>query len=73
MLHDAPYIVKGLRHEMKFFQAYNNKWLSVLSVLALVDFTNFCFLVDEKIKLKFLTCALKLITRTNFEIPSSRQ
>jgi hypothetical protein len=37
-----------------FLKAFNNKY--VLSVHALIVFTIFCSLVDEKINLKFLAC-----------------
>ncbi len=45
---------KKLCHEMNFCNAYNIKY--VLSVHALIGFSIFCFLVDEKIKLKVLAC-----------------
>jgi hypothetical protein len=48
--------------------AYNIKL--VLSVHALVVFTIFCLLVDEKIKLKALACSFEIIL-TNFENPLS--
>jgi hypothetical protein len=51
--------LKGLCHEMKFFfKAYYNKL--VLSVHALVVLTIFCFLVDEKMKLKVLACSFEI-------------
>ncbi len=51
--------LKGLCHEMNIFlKAYNNKW--VLFVQALMVFRNFCFLVDEKIKLNDLACFFEL-------------
>ncbi len=42
-----------------FLKAYNNKY--VLSVHALIVFTIFCFLDDEKIYYYYLKCLLGLI------------
>jgi hypothetical protein len=51
--------LKGLCHEMKkIFEAYYNKL--VLSVHALMVLTIFCFLVDEKMKLKVLACSFEI-------------
>jgi hypothetical protein len=41
-----------------FWKAYNNK--KVLFIQALMVFTKFCFLVDEKIKLKDLACSFEI-------------
>jgi hypothetical protein len=41
----------------------------VFSVHVLIVFTTFCFLVDEKIKHKFLACSFEILS--NFENPSS--
>ena len=51
--------LQGLCHEMNIFlRDYNNKL--VISVHALVVFTLFCFLVDEKNKLKVLACFFEI-------------
>ena len=57
---DGQYLgLKGLCHEMNIcLKAYNNKW--VLSVHALIVFTIFCSLVDEKIKIKVLACSFEI-------------
>ncbi len=56
MIHIETYLcirLKGLCHEINtLLKAYNNK--KVLSVHALIVFTIFYFLIDEKIKLKVL-------------------
>ncbi len=58
-------VLKGLCHEISiFWKVYNNK--QVLSVHAMIDY--FCFLVEEKIKLKVLACSFEI---TKFENPSS--
>jgi hypothetical protein len=49
-----------------FSKADNNE--QVFSVHALIVFTIFCFLVDEKLELKGLACFFE-ITYSNFENP----
>jgi hypothetical protein len=52
--------IKGIVYRDEyFFQAYNSGY--VLYVHALIVSTNFCFLVDEKIKLKDLACSCETI------------
>jgi hypothetical protein len=59
-------------------KAYNNKYDRVLSVYALIFLKNFCFLVDEKFKLKVLACTseipywfLRILTLTCFKDPKT--
>ncbi len=47
-------LLRTLKGILSFLKAYNNKYL--LSVHALMVFTIFCFIVDEKIKFKVLAC-----------------
>ncbi len=54
-----------------FLKAYNNK--KMLSVHVLIIFTIFLvgFLVDEKIKLKYVVCSFDITVLIYFETPSS--
>jgi hypothetical protein len=42
----------------------------VLAVHERIVFTIFCFLVDEKIKLKFLACFFEITVLNKFENPT---
>ncbi len=54
-----PVTLKGLCHEMNIvLKAYNNKL--VLCVQVLIFLTIFCFLVEERIKLKVLACSFEI-------------
>jgi hypothetical protein len=56
-------------HEMNiFFMAHNNQ--QVLAVHERIVFTIFCFLFDEKIKLKFLACFFEITVFNKFENPT---
>jgi hypothetical protein len=61
-------IFKGILSRDEYFLGYNYK--QVLSVRALIVFTIFCFLVDEKSNSKFQLAPLKLLT--NFENDTSK-